>query len=244
MDEIQNILESNSFLKYLSSVKSSGFSHHLPFLANEFITRLLQNDPDLNLSSLGIILNNTGYRSDSDIRNFKITLIGMCQILCHRIAPYHLDYEIIYFLADYIIIKIEEASSFQQLYMLGDSMIYTFKEYHHKHNMRYSPLINRCIQYVNQNLYSRLTISEISEFLKISPQYLSSSFKKETGNTLSKFILKKKVEEAQLLLKYSSLPISEIALTLGFSSMPHFSNTFRRYTGTTPSDYQKHEHFS
>ncbi|MCR4660945.1 MAG: helix-turn-helix transcriptional regulator [Clostridia bacterium] len=67
---------------------------------------------------------------------------------------------------------------------------------------------------------------------------LSTDFKKETGESLSIFILKIKIQEAQRLLRYTDKPLIEIALFLGFSSQSHFSRTFKHYTSITPFEFR------
>lgn len=72
----------------------------------------------------------------------------------------------------------------------------------------------------------------------MSRPYLSSKFKQETGETLTDFILKEKTEEAKRLLLYSDKSATAIASYLGFSSLGHFSQVFKRYSGQTPTEYK------
>ena len=77
--------------------------------------------------------------------------------------------------------------------------------------------------------------------LYISRTHLSARFRRETGVTLTEYILKEKTEEAKRRLRYTDKSLSAIASYLGFSSQSHFSRTFRKYTGLTPGEYrQKH----
>lgn len=73
----------------------------------------------------------------------------------------------------------------------------------------------------------------------LSRPYLSAKFKEETGETLTDFILKEKTEEAKRLLRYSDKNATAIASYLGFSSLGHFSQVFKRYTGRMPTEYRE-----
>ena len=73
----------------------------------------------------------------------------------------------------------------------------------------------------------------------ISRTHLAAKFKKETGMTLTDFILKEKIEEAKRLLRYSDRSLALIAEYLGFSSQSHFSKTFKKYVNTTPKEYRE-----
>lgn len=60
-----------------------------------------------------------------------------------------------------------------------------------------------------------------------SRTHLAAKFKKETGVTLTDFILKEKTEEAKHPLRYTDNPLTAISAYLGFSSQSHFTNVFR-----------------
>ncbi|MGN0972098.1 MAG: helix-turn-helix domain-containing protein, partial [Aristaeellaceae bacterium] len=63
-------------------------------------------------------------------------------------------------------------------------------------------------------------------------------FRKESGETLTDFILKEKTEEAKRLLRYSDKSLSAIGAYLGFSSPGHFTQVFRKYARLTPTEYR------
>lgn len=64
--------------------------------------------------------------------------------------------------------------------------------------------------------------------------YASNLFSKVTGSTLHHFIILHKVEKAKELMIYNELSIKEIAYKLHYSSVPHFSNQFKKVTGLSP----------
>ncbi len=72
----------------------------------------------------------------------------------------------------------------------------------------------------------------------LSRTHFSAKFRKETGMTLTDFILTEKTEEAKRLLRYSDKSAAAIAAYLGFSSHGHFSRVFKKYAGTTPGEYR------
>lgn len=93
--------------------------------------------------------------------------------------------------------------------------------------------------YVQHHLSDAIRTEDLARALYISRPYLSKKFREETGETITDFILKEKTEEAKRLLRYSDKPLTAIGSYLGFSSPSHFSRVFRKYVGTTPSEYRQ-----
>lgn len=106
-------------------------------------------------------------------------------------------------------------------------------------NIRLSEAVRQGMEYIQQHLHCELTLKEIAAYAKLSETYFSALFKKETGETVSGYILRSRIEEAKKMLCYSDEALSEIAKYLGFCSQSHFSKTFRQYTDMTPGEYRK-----
>ncbi|MCG6914354.1 AraC family transcriptional regulator [bacterium BMS3Abin03] len=79
---------------------------------------------------------------------------------------------------------------------------------------------------------------EIIKNSGLSYQYLSSLFSSIEGITIEKFIIQQKIEKAKELIVYDELTISEIAYRLGYSSVQHLSNQFKKVTGLSPSYFK------
>ena len=70
-------------------------------------------------------------------------------------------------------------------------------------------------------------------------QYLSTIFSSIEHVTIEHFIILQKIERAKELLKYNELTFSEIAYRLGYSSVQHLSNQFKKVTGLTASQFKE-----
>ena len=101
-----------------------------------------------------------------------------------------------------------------------------------------SQLIAAVSNYIQHHLSEPITTEQIAASLYISRTHLSARFHKETGITLSDYILKEKTEEAKRLLRYTDKSLAAISAYLGFSSQSHFSRTFRKYADITPGEYR------
>ena len=79
----------------------------------------------------------------------------------------------------------------------------------------------------------------LSKALLKDYSYLSSLFSQVEGITIEKYIINQKIEKVKELIIYDELSLSEIAYQLGYSSIAHLSNQFKKITGLTPSHFKK-----
>jgi len=68
--------------------------------------------------------------------------------------------------------------------------------------------------------------------------YLSNLFSSVEGITIEKYLINQKIEKVKELLVYDELTLSEISYQLGYSSVQHLSNQFKKITGLTPSHFR------
>jgi len=80
---------------------------------------------------------------------------------------------------------------------------------------------------------------EIIKEAGLSYQYVSSLFSSMEGITIEKFIIHQKIEKVKELIVYDKLTLSEIAYRLGYSSVQHLSNQFKKVTGLSPRYFKK-----
>ena len=102
-----------------------------------------------------------------------------------------------------------------------------------------SPMqIRRVRDYVQANLARDMGLAELAEQAQLSPHYFSMRFKRTLGVSPHRYVLRERIQEAQRRLAARHASISEVALSLGFSDQSHFSQTFRKLTGTTPKRFK------
>jgi AraC family transcriptional regulator len=98
--------------------------------------------------------------------------------------------------------------------------------------------LRRVTQYIQENLQRELRLSELSALVHMSPYHFARLFKRSTGVPPHKFLVRRRIDAARALLEARTLPTAEIARLVGFRTPSHFTTTFRRITGTTPSAYR------
>ena len=111
-----------------------------------------------------------------------------------------------------------------------------------KINEVYSARIVKCINYVHYHLHDKISLAVLAEKFEVSPSYLATQFKKETGMTLMDYVSEKKMESAKGMLRYSNLSIIEISDLFAYSSQSHFTKVFRETYHMTPKQYRDEFH--
>ena len=142
--------------------------------------------------------------------------------------------------SDFYIQKLDDISTKEQVRKLHDEMVMDFTEKMRKYfrNDTNSRHINVCKEYIYSHIKERITIEDLADELGVSASYLSRLFKKETGESVSAYIRRQKIEMAKNLLRYSDYSMIEIANRLAFSSQSHFIQQFREVVGMTPKKYR------
>lgn len=100
-------------------------------------------------------------------------------------------------------------------------------------------LLEKAKDYINNNYSDEdIGINKVSNYLHISPCYLSMIFKKETGETFLNYLVSIRLEVAKDLLRASNLKTFEIAERIGYSDPNYFSYFFKKNFGISPREYR------
>ncbi len=98
--------------------------------------------------------------------------------------------------------------------------------------------INEIESYMRQN-YATATLSSTANHFYLSPAYLSTIIKKQTGYTFSNIIQRIKMEHSAQLITQTEMKIEHICEHVGYQDTTQFIRTFKKYYGTTPYRYRK-----
>jgi AraC family transcriptional regulator len=99
--------------------------------------------------------------------------------------------------------------------------------------------LRRVTEYVQQNLQRPLRLEELGAVVHMSPCHFAHLFKRRrTGVSPHRFVVQQRIDKARALLGTRAAPIVTVASAVGFRTPSHFSMTFRRITGVTPSRYR------
>jgi len=95
------------------------------------------------------------------------------------------------------------------------------------------------VEYIMENLEGNLTLEQMASVVHISPYHFARQFKATTGLPPHQYVITRRVERAQQLLRpCGDLSLGEIALRVGFSDQSQFCFHFKRAVGVTPGQFR------
>ena len=182
-----------------------------------------------------------GKLSDNTIRNLKYHLIITVALITRCCIEGGMEMEAAFNLSDIYIRSIDKCTEENEIHLLHKELVddYTQRmQIIYKSTLYPKPIIT-CIDYIYDNLHTKITLEQLAEAANLSPSHLSRLFHKETGITISAYITQKRIEAAENMLKFSEYSTIEISEYLCFSSESYFINVFRKKTGYTPKRYRE-----
>lgn len=121
------------------------------------------------------------------------------------------------------------------------SMIQELTEAVQKHQLHfgaYSAPIQRILEYLELNYSQEISFAHLAEMVHFSEAYLSKTFKKEVGVTITRHIMHTRCKKAAQLLKDTNLSIQEISNYVGYPDNNYFVKVFKKQYGVTPTAFR------
>lgn len=100
-------------------------------------------------------------------------------------------------------------------------------------------LVIKILDYIDNNLYSKISIDELSRLYSYNKDYIMRTFKRELNLTIIDYINKKRVYNSLDKLKETNDSILKISILYGFSSIEYYSETFNKLLGVNPHTFRK-----
>ena len=185
----------------------------------------------------------TGLSTDP-LRNVQYLFVANITMATRFAIEGGLDGETAYNASDMYIRRMDLCRTEEEVMELHREMFgfFTAKMAGQKKETVYIRSVAESIDYIESNLHMPLRIAEVAEHVNLSEGYFSVLFHRETGETFQDYVLRRRIETAQNMLRYSDYSSTEISEILAFSSQSYFIRCFRRQVGMTPSEYRRRYH--
>lgn len=108
----------------------------------------------------------------------------------------------------------------------------------YEHIKRDADEYNKILQFLNE-YHTNISVSQIAEYFGRSVSHISHMFKSKSGMSVSEYCNKLRLRDAEKLLRRTALPVTEIALDVGFNHTSYFIRLFKEAFKTSPLQYRK-----
>jgi AraC family transcriptional regulator len=99
--------------------------------------------------------------------------------------------------------------------------------------------LKRVIDHVDAHLSRRITLADMAAAAGLTRMHFAAQFRAATGMRPHDFLLRRRIERAQELLRKPELALVHVALSVGFQSQAHFTTVFKRFAGGTPNCWRR-----
>jgi two-component system response regulator YesN len=98
--------------------------------------------------------------------------------------------------------------------------------------------IEKAREYIHKNYKKDISLDSVSREIDMSSYYFSKLFKNVTGENFIEYVTRIRVETAKKLLTESKCSVKEICIETGYSDPNYFCRIFKKYVGTTPTEFR------
>ncbi len=195
---------------------------HMQYADVDVAPRYVTFSFDLETTELGLLIN----------RKFKIPQrsVFLLQQLLHeqdRMDKYSSDL-ITSLLTQFLIMLLRSCEHADDTRLKASNSVHSENE-----------IIRRAQQYVSSHIREKLSVPTVARMVDVSPSYLTALFHKNLQISPGEYIRRIKLQESKQMIRENSMNFSEIAATLQYSTVHHFSRQFKDKFGITPTEYAK-----
>ena len=240
---MKKIPDPEKHLAYLAYVnRENDFQHHGYDEEIKQYLMMQSGDPKAVEESQRMMRRDTATALSTDpIRNLQYLFVANITLTTRFAIEGGLDGETAYNASDMYIRKLDLCRTEEEIMELHREMFgfFTARMAAGKKETVYTRAVAESIDYIESNLHMPLRIDEVADHVNLSAGYYSVLFHRETGIAFSDYVMKRRIETAQNMLRYSDYTSTEISEILAFSSQSYFIRCFRNAVGITPSDYRR-----
>jgi transcriptional regulator, AraC family len=107
----------------------------------------------------------------------------------------------------------------------------------------YLKRVNVVVDYINNHLDEELDLQKLAEMSNLSTYHFHRIMKAFLGEPLGAYIMRVRLETAVRLLRYTDLPVEQIAYSVGYEMPSSLSKSFKQFYDITPQEYRNNKNF-
>lgn len=234
-EEIEAILNENKLINSENQLRRLSVDHEKTLLEKVRLGKY-REIAILDFEELDTYM---GMSTKDKFRKFEYTTVAS-NAMCTRAAiEGGLPPDEAYDISEAMLQRLENAKTIKELHDIMEltAVILAHEVQKNKHK-KSSYVLEQCKNYISRNIFRRIYLNEMAEYVGMNSSYLSRFFSEKEGIPLQQYIQREKVRTACNLLKYSDRSVADIAQYMGFQSQSSFSRVFKRWQAVTPLEYR------
>ncbi|MBV6624592.1 MAG: helix-turn-helix transcriptional regulator [Rivularia sp. (in: Bacteria)] len=227
-------LQSSDGKKYVRQIKpgqvflvTSNQDHALEWQQPAELT-LFYLTPSFLASAIGDSIEEHHLEIDNNFLLMNDTLIKEVGVIFRYLCNFGVAKERLYF---------ESLANLLAIHLLKNYFNYDLKISNHCDKLS-QPKLNLVFEYIENNLDSKISLTDLATTAGIGKFYFSRLFKSSTNVSPYRYVLQQRIKRAKSLLTRTDMPICNIALECGFSNQSHMAKYFRMMVGTSPKKFR------
>ena len=181
-----------------------------------------------------------GKLSDDPLRNMKYLFIVNTGLATRFAIEAGAPQELVYSTSDVFIRKGDVAETEDEIRELNkgfwEILVKLVRD--SRKEKHYSKPVTKSIDYITSHFNSKVTLEDLAKETELTPNYLATLFKQETGLTVVEYLTRFRIDSACALLSQTEYAYLQIALSLGFCTQSYFTKVFKEHVGCTPRIYR------
>lgn len=175
-----------------------------------------------------------GQLNQNNLYHFHIDLIRM---VCDRLEEYKVQpHEAMNQIKNLYVYQDSVQSLSGMLHFIDEIMNLVEDNIGKERDLNVTELVK---EYIHDNIGKDIKRNDVAEAVHLNADYLTRIFKKDTGMTVGEYIICEKMNVARNLIKTTALPIKFVASRVGYVNFSHFSNSYKKVHGISPSEDRK-----
>lgn len=100
-------------------------------------------------------------------------------------------------------------------------------------------IIDKSIEYINENYMKDLTLEKVASYVSVSPYYFTKIFKKDMGKSYIDYLTEIRIQRAKSFFKNEYNSVKDVCYRVGYNDPNYFSRVFKKIAGVSPTDYKR-----
>jgi len=234
----------NTYINLMRISNDENEFQRIPMIAEKILLVKIykRQYTDIHIAPFTKMENNMGKMAFDQKLHFQFSTVAAITLISRTAIDAGIDPDDAFDLADALLCSLSSAETIDDMHQVFELAAIMFaKKIYQIKNTDFPYHIGKICNYISRNIFHKITINEIAEFVNLSPNYMCNMFSAYMHMTIHNYIQHEKIKISCNLLAQTERPVTEISIYLGYKTVSNFSVTFKKWQGISPTEYRNRE---